>query len=113
MLRFVDILKVVEMAAANTDNFGREYSCGVSNVGVVELVSNPGAKSEGDVTSLFPTGVYYCTSHARNGVLCQLSSQTVNGELCGCLQFPLPIVNKSKAGDLLQLLKLILDWAVC
>ena len=40
---------------------------------------------------------YYATSHGRNGVLCLLSTMTVQGRLCGCLQFPSPIVSEEDA----------------
>jgi len=36
---------------------------------------------------------YYGTSHHRNGVLCQLSTMTINNRLYGCLQFTNPLIN--------------------
>jgi hypothetical protein len=109
-MMYADILKVVDIAAGSTSSLGREYSCGVSNVGVVDLL--PAAAEESlpketgnlfgffGVSAPLPLSVseaYYGTSHARNGVLCQLSCQTVNGELFGCLQFPEPVVTREKA----------------
>ena len=116
LYRFVDILQAVEIAGNNKLTLGREYSCGVSNVGVVMLnkenklnkdkkenknniFSNIFSKvirnSASDV--LAPIAAYYGTSHSRNGVLCQLSCQTLDGELFGCLQFPDPIISQSNA----------------
>ena len=116
-------MQVVEMAAANPNGLGREYSCGVSNCGVVTLPCFAGSdggmdrdekgdqgqsykmpmNDEGNCTAtkpslrLVPRGVYYGTSHARNGVVCQLSCQTTNGIFCGCLQYPYPVLTKYEA----------------
>jgi len=79
------------MAAADPSALGREYSCGVSNVGVADILP---LNSIDINDELRPKEVYYGTSHARNGVLCQLSCQTMNGELFGCLQFPEPILTR-------------------
>ncbi len=90
-MRAVDILQAVELDAADTRGLGRGYSCGVSNVGLASLgVAGDGIKLG---------QVFYGTSHARNGVLMQLSCLTLSssGELCGCLQFPAPIVSGKDA----------------
>jgi hypothetical protein len=85
-MELLDILRVVEMEARSKTSLGRGYTCGVSSVGLVNF-SGP-AKV---------TGVYYGTSHARNGVLCLLSCMTVNGQFSGCLQLPSPLVDRARA----------------
>ena len=90
------------MAAANVNGLGREYSCGVSNCGVVTLpefvnAGNQIGSGGGRNRRLVPKGVYYGTSHSRNGVVCQLSCQTTNGALYGCLQYPFPVLSKYEA----------------
>ena len=64
----------------------------------VEIDKNRGVStSRESIRQLAPRGVYYGTSHARNGVVCQLSCQTTNGALYGCLQYPFPLLTKYEA----------------
>lgn len=61
---------------------------------------------------------YFATSHARNGVLFQLSCMTVkdmvgdgsgtSGRLCGCLQFTDPITSAEEADYFVEKLLFIL-----
>ena len=94
-MRLIPILQAVEMDAGNPETLGRGYTCGVSNVGVVDFLVGDTNKGAGE--RLAVEAVYYGTSHARNGVLLQLSCQTVKNRLCGCLQFPYPIVSEENA----------------
>eukprot|EP01038_Epipyxis_sp_PR26KG_P010295 gene10295-13840_t len=85
-MKTVDILQAVEIDARNKDSYGRGFSCGVSNVGVVPFHSKRDKAIE-IIES------YYATSHSRNGVLCQLSTMSINENLFGCLQFTNPIIS--------------------
>lgn len=90
-MQYVDILRVVEMDARNTNTMGRGFSCGVSNMGVVKL------NKANDRGNLYVTRGYYGTSHSRNGVLCQLSCMTINNSFQGCLQFTSPLTSIDEA----------------
>lgn len=92
-MQYVDILRVVEMDAKNTNTMGRGFSCGVSNMGIVKL--NKAHNDDGD--HLFVKAGYYGTSHSRNGVLCQLSCMTINNSFQGCLQFTHPLISYDEA----------------
>ena len=92
-MRYADILSVVEAEARNPDTLGRGYTCGVSNVGVF----SPPADAKLAPKALRAVAGYYGTSHARSGVYCLLSSITVDGALCGCLQFTAPITPRAEA----------------
>ena len=65
--------------------------------GPVKKMPKSDANVNKNSSHLRPKGVYYGTSHARNGVVCQLSCQTTNGALFGCLQYPFPILTKYEA----------------
>lgn len=52
---------------------------------------------------------YYGTSHSRNGVLCQLSTMTINDQLYGCIQFTHPLVTDDDANYFLSKLQLLLQ----
>jgi len=88
-MQYIDILRVVEMEAKNVNTMGRGFSCGVSNMGIVNLNANNG--------NLSVKGGYYGTSHTRNGVLCQLSCMTINNNFHGCLQFTNPLTSNNEA----------------
>lgn len=90
-MRYAEVLAIVDADAASA-TLGRGFSCGVSNVGVCDFPAYLPQSSEG----VSVEGVYYGTSHARNGVLCQLSCETVKstGSLCGCLQMTSPILSR-------------------
>jgi hypothetical protein len=101
-MQLVDILQAVEIDARSTSTLGRGFSCGVSNVGKVEI-------NDVDHSRLLQLKeVYYGTSHSRNGVLCQLSSITIEDTFCGCLQFTEPIISKKEAELLVKTLRLFL-----
>jgi hypothetical protein len=54
--------------------------------------SSIGSKGKaGPLADLRVESGYYGVSHGRNGVLCLLSTMTVNGRLSGCLQFTSPL----------------------
>jgi hypothetical protein len=96
----VPILEAVEIEARNAKSMGRGFSCGVSNVGLLKFPEDQ--SRTGSKSALAVQGVYYATSHARTGVLCQLSSATVetsdgSQELCGTLQFTYPLVTVEEA----------------
>ena len=61
--------------------------------------------------SIFVEKGFYGTSHSRNGVLCLLSSMTINDCLSGCIQFVGPLVDEDEADqvveNLLQVLRTI------
>lgn len=87
---YIDILRVVEMESKNNKNMGRGFSCGVSNMGMVDFNRHkPG--------NIYVKGGYYGTSHTRNGVLCQLSCMTIEKSFHGCLQFTSPLTSNDEA----------------
>lgn len=102
--RTVDILQAVELDAKNKNTLGRGYTCGVSNMGVVDFVSSCSKPSDFIEAQqrLQVQEIYYATSHGRNGNLCQLSCMTVaaSGDWYGCLQFPWPIVTENEADNM-------------
>jgi len=87
---YIDILRVVEMESKNNNNMGRGFSCGVSNMGMVNFDKN---KSD----NIQVKEGYYGTSHTRNGVLCQLSCMTIDKSFNGCLQFTSPLTSDDEA----------------
>ena len=91
-MQYVDILQAVELDATSQQTLGRGYSCGVSNVGQINL--QKGLDSDFEVQEL-----YYGTSHARNGCLAQLSCLSVGDVFCGCLQFPSPLLERDASID--------------
>ena len=98
-MQYTDILSVVEAEARNPDTLGRGYTCGVSNVGVFTLAAAAATTDDagGKKAPLRAVAGYYGTSHARSGVYCLLSSVTVDGALCGCLQFTAPLTPPAEA----------------
>jgi hypothetical protein len=52
---------------------------------------------------------YYGTSHSRNGVLCQLSTMTINDQLYGCIQFTHPLVTDDVADYFISKLQYLLQ----
>jgi hypothetical protein len=52
---------------------------------------------------------YYGTSHSRNGVLCQLSTMTINDQLHGCIQFTHPLVTDDDADYFISKLQYLLQ----
>lgn len=102
-MQYADILTIVEAEARNPDTLGRGYTCGVSNVGLAKLPSPPPASTSStgwkkqSAAVIRPVAAYYGTSHARNGVYCLLSSITVDGAFCGCLQFTNPLTTVEEA----------------
>ena len=98
-MEVVDILKAVEIEARNRGSLGRGYTCGVSSVGLVNF-----SKAKVSVK-----GVFYGTSHGRNGVLSLLSCMTVNGVFTGCLQFPSPLIDRIRAEGVRSTLERILN----
>ena len=64
-------------------------------MGVVKFNTN-------NIESIKIESGFYGTSHARNGVLCLLSSMTINSCFNGCLQFVGPLVNEDDADKVLQ-----------
>jgi len=52
---------------------------------------------------------YYGTSHSRNGVLCQLSTMTINDQLYGCIQFTHPLVTDDDADYFISKLQYLLQ----
>lgn len=107
-MEYAEILPMVEADAAS-DSLGRGYSCGVSNVGLTKYPSSSPSATSTSSRSIVVDQVYYATSHARNGVLCQLSVESplakqkekedVKPKLCGCLQFPEPIVTQKQSQE--------------
>lgn len=97
-MEVVDILKAVEIEARNPASLGRGYTCGVSSMGVVNFRESVAAVK----------GVFYGTSHGRNGVLSLLSCMTVNGVFTGCLQFPSPLIDRERAEKFKNILEKIL-----
>jgi len=89
-MQYAQVLPIVDKDAQSS-SLGRGFSCGVSNVGVCDFSSSAGAGLEVEE-------VFYGTSHARNGVLCQLSVETVktSGTLCGCLQMTDPLTTRDE-----------------
>jgi hypothetical protein len=117
-MEVVDILQAVEIDA-RSGSLGRGFSTGVSNMGIVDLSPKEMVDGErGDKPSVPSVGVgvggvavrrgYYATSHARNGVLCQLSSMTIDGALNGCLQFTSPLTSPDEADLVAQAVQFIL-----
>jgi hypothetical protein len=52
---------------------------------------------------------FYGTSHSRNGVLCQLSTMTINDQLYGCIQFTHPLVTDDDADYFISKLQYLLQ----
>lgn len=126
----IDILKAVEIDANNKQSLGRGFTCGVSNMGVVRFDSddndhikhshqhqhdhghnqppdnNNNNKNQAIVS--IESG-YYGTSHSRNGVLCQLSTMTINDQLYGCIQFTHPLVTDDDAEYFISKLQFLLQ----
>lgn len=99
--QLVDIPQAVERDAHGA-SFGRGYSCGLSNMGKIDL-----GVSKEDGPSL--ERIYYGTSHGRNGVLMLLSCMTLrDGGFSGCLQFPGPLVDEEAADSSVQRILLLL-----
>lgn len=96
-MKYANILTIVDMEAKNPGTMGRGYSCGVSNVGLVNLPSPPSVSIRNSDSCIRINSAYYGTSHARNGVYCLLSSITVGETFCGCLQFTSPFISKDEA----------------
>eukprot|EP01039_Chlorochromonas_danica_P006369 gene6369-7022_t len=103
--QLVDIPQAVERDAHGA-SFGRGYSCGLSNMGKVDLsIEKEGGRGGG----LSIEKIYYGTSHGRNGVLMLLSCMTLaDGGFSGCLQFPGPLVGEEEADASVQRLLLLL-----
>ena len=109
-MRYAQVLPLVEADAKSSRSLGRGFSCGVSNMGLAKFPqvprpqgssgdkSNPGG---GDNSDLKVEQVYYGTSHARNGVLCQLSCMSVQSDnsspFYGTLQFTKPLISREDA----------------
>lgn len=110
-MKYVDMLPIVEQEAANPASLGRGFSCGVSNVGVVDIATHALDDLAHDSKQTIQVReVYYGNSHARNGVLCLLSCATINGRFCACLQFTDPLVTRAEAQRFRYALKsLLLD----
>jgi hypothetical protein len=119
-----DIFRATDMDASSPKTLGRGYTCGVSNMGVLRTergVTLDSARSEeskhvpreghtdGEKGEVRVQEAYFATSHARNGVLFQLSCMTVDDALCGCLQFTSPITTEVEAETFLALLTGILN----
>lgn len=129
---FVDILTAVEMDARNPQTMGRGFSCGVSNMGRVDVramintmnAADAGIGSGSSAKKINLKEMYYGTSHGRNGVLCQLSCMTLcqgtSKELLagagnedrstfhGTLQFTEPLISRSMGSSLADRLVSIL-----
>lgn len=105
----LDILKAVSMEARNVNTLGRAYTCSVSNVGLVSYKSIPAVPVRGDSTVSSIRGIYYGTSQSETGVLCQLSTITVDDAFCCCLQFPHPIVTPKQATFIKEQLSALLQ----
>lgn len=96
-MKYVDILKAVELDANSPVSMGRGFTCGVSNFGLVRPTVN---RKEGDDTNskqISITGGYYAVSHGRSGCMTLLSVMTIDGSLHGCLQFASPIITNEEA----------------
>mmetsp|Transcript_9580 Transcript_9580/g.15916 ORF Transcript_9580/g.15916 Transcript_9580/m.15916 type:complete len:197 (+) Transcript_9580:2268-2858(+) len=106
----IDILQAVEIDARSAASFGRGFSCGVSNMGVVDFPNSQkqqqqhqqqrqqvGVEDVGSAAAVSVKEAYYATSHGRNGVMYQLSCMTIDNALCGCLQFTSPLVTEEEA----------------
>lgn len=107
-MKLVDILQAVEIDAKNSGSMGRGFTCGVSNVGIVSYNDDEMLKK--NKNDIYVKESYYGTSHARNGVLCQLSSQTIkDGAFCGCLQFTSPLISDQDADKFVDSLVFILQ----
>jgi hypothetical protein len=119
-----DIFRATDMDAHSLNTLGRGYTCGVSNMGVmrtVQMMSNipppsgahrPPVKDpslSAEQGNVRVTEACFATSHARNGVLFQLSCMTVDEALCGCLQFTSPITTEEEAETFLVLLEKLLN----
>lgn len=95
-MKYANVLQVVELDAKSQDSLGRGYSCGVSNMGLVSF-----ALGEDKINV---REAFYGTSHARNGVLCQLSCMTTGAqgkeELCGALQFTDPLITRDQGAEI-------------
>ena len=106
-MRYAQILRVVEADARSSSTLGRGFSCGVSNMGLANFTS-PKVSSRDDAGTREPCvdlqaeQVYYATSHARNGVLCQLSCMSIDSggssPFYGTLQFTEPLTSRDDAG---------------
>jgi hypothetical protein len=86
-MTYAKVLQIVEADSRSKGTLGRGFSCGVSNVGLCNFMGD-------DLLQV--DQVYYGTSHSRNGVLCQLSVESVKskGILCGCLQMTDPLLTR-------------------
>ena len=104
-MKYANVLKIVEMDAAS-DSLGRGYTCGVSNMGLVDFGGPNNLTKQHQQQQPKVRQVFYATSHSRNGVLCQLSCMTTGGvgEFCGCLQFTAPIIPPEKGAQIAQIL---------
>ena len=112
-MKFANVLKIVEMDAAS-GSLGRGYSCGVSNMGLVDFGDADNLtkqqqlphKQQQQQQQPEVRQAFYATSHSRNGVLCQLSCMTTGGEgeFCGCLQFTAPIIPTEKGAQIARIL---------
>lgn len=96
-MKYAKVLQVVELDAKSRGSLGRGYSCGVSNMGLVSFAQS------GDKIRV--REAFYGTSHARNGVLCQLSCMTTGAvegkeEFCGALQFTDPLITRDQGGEI-------------
>ncbi len=105
-MRYAQILPLVEADAKSSATLGRGFTCGVSNMGLANFSGSCGASKdnidpERQRGDLHVEQVYYGTSHARNGVLCQLSCMSVqsdgSGPFCGTLQFTEPLISRADA----------------
>lgn len=100
-MRYAQILPLVENDARSTGTLGRGFSCGVSNMGLARFDS---ADSKGGLLGV--KRVHYGTSHARNGVLCQLSCMSVaspgeaGSPFYGTLQFTHPLISREEAAGM-------------
>ena len=56
------------------------------------------------------THAYYGTSHARTGVLAQLSCMSIKGGgFCGCMQFTDPLISPALGADMTRRLVMLLN----
>ena len=96
-MKYAKVLQVVELDAKSSASLGRGYSCGVSNMGLVQFDSGIQVRQ-----------AFYGTSHARNGVLCQLSCMTTGPpgkeQFFGTLQFTDPIITRGQGAAIRQAL---------
>ncbi len=122
-MRYAQILPLVEQDARSEATLGRGFSCGVSNMGLARFNSGAAAGAAGaagaEGSLLGVKRVHYGTSHARNGVLCQLSCMSVaapgasGAPFFGTLQFTRPLVGKQEAADMRARLKGLVEAMSC